>query len=90
MDWPDHGSNSYNKFIEDELILEELFSDLYPAPEMSLKELNRAVDADLLDTTVPEILSLPAERRSAAIDAFAEIDPGLGAKLRLEVLFSVS
>ena len=79
---PDHDSNSYNLFNEaDDL-------DATDFSTMSLKELNAHVDAELLSETLQDILSIPACLRSQAIADFEEIDPALGAKLRLEVLFT--
>ena len=78
---PDHGSNSYNLFNEDDLDTPTNFET------MSLKELNLQVDAELLEITLVDILTMPACLRSAAISDFEEIDPALAAKLRLELLF---
>ena len=78
---PDHGSNSYNLFNEDDLDTPTNFET------MSLKELNLQVDAELLEITLADILTMPACLRSAAISDFEEIDPALAAKLRLELLF---
>ena len=77
----DHGSNSYNFFNEDDLDTTTNFEN------MSLKELNLQVDAELLEVTLSDILSIPPCLRSAAISDFEEIDPALAAKLRLELLF---
>lgn len=63
---------------------------LTPYDTMSLKELNTCVDAELLEMTLADIMSLPAEKRTAAIADFAEIDPALGAKLHLAVSFAIS
>lgn len=83
---PGHDSNSYN-FLNEAQDLDTHFTD-YEA--MSLKELNLQVDAELLNETLVDILAIPACLRSAAIADFEEIDPALGAKLRLEVLFSAN
>ena len=47
-------------------------------------------DAELLAATVGEILALPLGKRAAAVESFAEVDPDLGRKLRLELSFAVS
>ena len=57
---------------------------------MSLKQLQTVIDAEILADTVADIMSLPAEKRTAAIADFAEIDPELGAKLHLAVSFALS
>ena len=57
---------------------------------MSLKELNLQIDAELLELTLGDVLSIPTALRSAAIEDFAEADPELAAKLRLELLFASS
>lgn len=84
MTLPDHDSNSYNIHNGDDPDSPTDFET------MSLKELNLALDSDLLELTVPEILALPANLRAGAIEDFCEIDPQLGKKLRLEVLFANS
>jgi hypothetical protein len=82
----DHDSNSYNEFNEAQDL--DTYSTNYEA--MSLKELNLQVDAELLELTLDDILAIPAALRSAAIEDFAEADPELAAKLRLELLFASS
>lgn len=77
-------SNSYN--TPNEAMLDSSID----YETMSLKELNAHVDAELLSETLQDILSIPACLRSQAIADFEEIDPALGAKLRLEVLFTSS
>lgn len=83
---PGHDSNSYN-FLNEAQDL-----DTHPTnyETMSLKELNTCIDSELLSETLADILAIPACLRSAAIADFEEIDPALGAKLRLEVLFSTN
>lgn len=61
-----------------------------PYTEMSLKELQVTVDSEILADTVADILSLPVEKRSAAIADFAEIDPVLGQRLSIAVSFAIS
>ena len=62
-----------------------------PAYEtMSLKELNAVIDTEILADTVAEFLLIPGHLRSAAIADFEEIDPVLGAKLRLELSLALS
>lgn len=80
----DHDSNSYKDFNEAN-DLDKIFTSY---ETMSLKELNACVDAEILEETLAEILSMPSELRFNAIADFEEIDPDLGAKLRLEVLFA--
>jgi hypothetical protein len=82
----DHDSNSYN-YLNEAQDLDTHFTD-YEA--ISLNELNLQVDAELLELTLDDVLSISAELRSAAIEDFAEIDPALAAKLRLELLFAFS
>jgi hypothetical protein len=87
-DLTDHGSNSYNLFNE----ANDLEANHYTQPgygAMSLKELNLQIDSELLEATLSDILSIPPALRSAAIADFEEIDPALGAKLRLELLFTI-
>ena len=79
MSFDDHDSNSYNMDVEP-----------VNFEAMSFAELNLQVDNDILELTLPEVLDLPAESRAAAIEAFSEIDPALGSKLLLEVLFANS
>ena len=57
---------------------------------MSLKELQITIDAEILQDTVEDIMSLPPSKRSAAIADFTEIDPELGRKLTLSVSFALS
>lgn len=57
---------------------------------MSLKQLQTVIDSEILADTVADIMSLPAEKRTAAIADFAEIDPELGTKLHLAVSFALS
>ena len=85
MTLPNHDSNSYNEFIEANDLDE--YTDF---ETMSLAELNLTLDNDILELTVPEILALPAELQAGAIEDFCEIDPELGKKLRLEILFANS
>jgi hypothetical protein len=47
-------------------------------------------DAALLAQTVREILALPLAMRPAAVESFAEVDPDLAQKLRLELSFALS
>ena len=75
-------SNSYNEAIE------AMLDSSTDYETMSLKELNATIDSELLSETLQDILSIPGCLRSQAISDFEEIDPALGAKLRLEVLFS--
>ena len=79
MTLPYHDSNSYNELDES--------TDF---ETMSLAELNLTLDNDILELTVPEILALPTELQADAIEDFCEIDPELGKKLRLEILFAKS
>jgi len=76
-------SNSYN------LPIEAMLDSSTDYETMSLKELNALVDTEILADTLADILSMPACMRSAAIADFEEIDPLLGAKLRLEVLLAL-
>lgn len=80
---PDHDSNRYNFLNE----AQDLDTQPTNYETMSLKELNLQVDAELLEVTMRDMLAMPACLRSAAIEDFAEIDPALAAKLRLELLF---
>jgi len=57
--------------------------------EMSLKELQITIDAEILADTVADIMTLAPEKRSAAIADFAEIDPELGQRLHLAVSFAL-
>ena len=84
MTLPNHDSNSYNSGIGNE---PDEFTNF---ETMSLAELNLTLDSDILELTVPEILSLPAELQAGAIEDFCEIDPELGKKLRLEILLANS
>ena len=79
----DHGSNSYNFLNEAQHL--DTHSTNYA--DMSLKELNLQVDAELLESTMADMLQMPSCLRSAAIADFEEVDPALAAKLRLELLF---
>ena len=47
-------------------------------------------DAELLAQTVAEILALPDRMRAAAVASFAEVDPDLCQKLRLELSLALS
>ena len=58
--------------------------------EMSVAELTVTIDAELLEATTADILSIAPEKRAAAIADFAEIDPILGQKLALSVAFALS
>jgi hypothetical protein len=80
---PDHGSNSYDSFNE----AQDLDTRPIGCGDMSLKELNMQVDAELLEIAMVDMLQLPSCLRPAAIADFEEIDPALAAKLRLELLF---
>ena len=84
MTLPNHDSNSYNSAIGNDPDQTINFQT------MSLAELNLTLDSDILELTVPEILSLPAHLQAGAIEDFCEIDPELGQKLRLEILLANS
>ena len=81
----DHDSNRYNFLNEAQHL------DTHPTnyDDMSLKELNACIDSELLTKTLQEILSIPPALRSAAVSDFEEVDPALGAKLRLELMFAL-
>ena len=81
---PAHDSNSYNFLNE----AQDLDTNSINYEAMSLKELNATIDSELLSETLSDILAMPACMRANAIADFEEIDPALGAKLRLEVLFT--
>ena len=57
---------------------------------MTLAELNQQIDSEILDDTLADILSMPHHLRNAAVADFEEVDPALGAKLRLELTFVLS
>lgn len=82
---PDNDSNSYNEFNE----ANDLDTQPIDYEAMSLKELNAQVDIEILEDTLRDILAIPSHLRSAAIADFEEIDPILGAKLRLEALLTL-
>lgn len=84
----DHGSNRHHPDVE-----ANVFDVIHLQPDykaMSLKQLQTIVDSEILVDTVDDIMSLPVEKRTAAIEAFAEIDPVLGTKLHLAVSFALS
>ena len=57
---------------------------------MPLAELQTAIDAEILEITVQDILSIAPEKRAAAIADFSEADPELAQRLSIAVSFALS
>ena len=80
----DHDANQHNWDMANEASIQPDYES------MSLAELTINIDAELLEATTADILSIAPENRAAAIADFAEIDPILGQKLALSVAYALS